>query len=129
MGHRYYDPTIGRFTQTRTLQDKKANAYLYVQGDPVNLVDPTGLHHTSWGDGGCSWSRESYAGLYSFHQPCTEHDRCPELGGSFDDCDRLFLSYMLSSCSDQHNPGYRQDGCYLAAADYYLVVSYWPWRS
>ncbi|MFC8870180.1 RHS repeat-associated core domain-containing protein [Streptomyces sp. NPDC057148] len=42
MGHRYYDPTLGRLTQPDP-SGQETNPYLYAAGDPVNLVDPTGL--------------------------------------------------------------------------------------
>ena len=42
MGHRYYDPTLGRFTQPDPSGQEK-NAYLYAGGDPVNNSDPSGL--------------------------------------------------------------------------------------
>ncbi|MEV6087885.1 RHS repeat-associated core domain-containing protein [Streptomyces parvulus] len=42
MGHRYYDPTLGRFTQPDPSGQEK-NAYLYATGDPINSTDPTGL--------------------------------------------------------------------------------------
>lgn len=42
MGHRYYDPHLGRFTQPDP-SGQENNAYLYTAGDPVNRVDPTGL--------------------------------------------------------------------------------------
>nr|WP_079030536.1 RHS repeat-associated core domain-containing protein [Streptomyces ambofaciens]CAJ88805.1 putative secreted protein [Streptomyces ambofaciens ATCC 23877] len=45
MGHRYYDPTLGRFTQPDP-SGQETNPYLYAVGDPVNLVDPTGLFPT-----------------------------------------------------------------------------------
>jgi RHS repeat-associated protein len=40
--NRYYDPTLGRFTQPDP-SGQETNTYLYASGDPVNLVDPTGL--------------------------------------------------------------------------------------
>jgi len=40
MGERYYDPSIGRFTQ----DDPAGGGYGYVQGNPVNLVDPEGTN-------------------------------------------------------------------------------------
>ncbi|AKZ53094.1 putative secreted protein [Streptomyces ambofaciens ATCC 23877] len=43
MGHRYYDPTLGRFTQPDPSGQEK-NAYLYAEGDPVNGIDPSGLY-------------------------------------------------------------------------------------
>ncbi|MDT0387191.1 RHS repeat-associated core domain-containing protein [Streptomyces sp. DSM 41921] len=46
MGHRYYDPTLGRFTQPDP-SGHETNPYLYADGDPVNRIDPTGL--IDWG--------------------------------------------------------------------------------
>ncbi|XVV37859.1 RHS repeat-associated core domain-containing protein [Streptomyces sp. CA-100214] len=43
MGHRYYDPTLGRFTQPDPSGQEK-NPYLYASGDPINNTDPTGLY-------------------------------------------------------------------------------------
>ncbi|MFC8998390.1 RHS repeat-associated core domain-containing protein [Streptomyces rochei] len=42
MGHRYYDPTLGRFTQPDP-SGQETHPYLYAAGDPVNRTDPTGL--------------------------------------------------------------------------------------
>ncbi|MFJ8596549.1 RHS repeat-associated core domain-containing protein [Streptomyces sp. NPDC093598] len=42
MGHRYYDPTLGRFTQPDP-SGQETNPYLYAAGDPINRTDPTGL--------------------------------------------------------------------------------------
>ncbi|MEN8656137.1 RHS repeat-associated core domain-containing protein, partial [Streptomyces sp. 21So2-11] len=42
MGARYYDPTLGRFTQPDP-SGQEANPYLYAAADPVNNTDPTGL--------------------------------------------------------------------------------------
>ncbi|MFI6377710.1 RHS repeat-associated core domain-containing protein [Streptomyces sp. NPDC050546] len=42
MGARYYDPTLGRFTQPDP-SGQESNPYLYAEGDPVNNTDPTGL--------------------------------------------------------------------------------------
>ncbi|MFD0053767.1 RHS repeat-associated core domain-containing protein [Streptomyces sp. NPDC127168] len=42
MGHRYYDPTLGRFTQPDP-SGQETNPYLYAAGDPINSNDPSGL--------------------------------------------------------------------------------------
>jgi RHS repeat-associated protein len=44
MGARYYDPSIGRFTQTDPgACSQTADLYWYADDDPVNESDPTGL--------------------------------------------------------------------------------------
>ncbi|BFO18468.1 hypothetical protein SHKM778_48560 [Streptomyces sp. KM77-8] len=47
MGHRYYDPSLGRFTQPDP-SGQEANTYLYADGDPVNKTDPDGLAALDW---------------------------------------------------------------------------------
>ncbi|WP_077801896.1 RHS repeat-associated core domain-containing protein [Streptomyces sp. JHA26] len=42
MGARYYDPTLGRFTQPDP-SGQETNPYLYAEGDPINRTDPSGL--------------------------------------------------------------------------------------
>ncbi|MFJ7627809.1 RHS repeat-associated core domain-containing protein [Streptomyces sp. NPDC097595] len=42
MGARYYDPTLGRFTQPDP-SGQETNPYLYATGDPINHTDPSGL--------------------------------------------------------------------------------------
>ncbi|KOX32074.1 MULTISPECIES: RHS repeat-associated core domain-containing protein, partial [unclassified Streptomyces] len=46
MGARYYDPTLGRFTQPDP-SGQETNPYLYAAGDPINHTDPTGLSFLS----------------------------------------------------------------------------------
>ena len=45
-GLRYYDPSLGRWTQKNPLnlfQDpRQVNRYVYAGADPINLVDPSG---------------------------------------------------------------------------------------
>ncbi|WP_435812018.1 RHS repeat-associated core domain-containing protein [Streptomyces massasporeus] len=43
MGHRYYDPSLGRFTQPDP-SGQEANPYLYAAGDFINNTDPSGLY-------------------------------------------------------------------------------------
>ncbi len=43
MGARYYDPTLGRFTQVDPVEGGSANDYVYCSGDPVNCDDLSGL--------------------------------------------------------------------------------------
>ncbi|MGW1958555.1 RHS repeat-associated core domain-containing protein [Streptomyces sp. NPDC001920] len=46
MGHRYYDPTLGRFTQPDP-SGQETNPCLYAGGDLINNSDPTGLFSLS----------------------------------------------------------------------------------
>ncbi|MFE2053892.1 RHS repeat-associated core domain-containing protein [Streptomyces sp. NPDC059459] len=59
MGHRYYDPTLGRFTQPDP-SGQEENAHLYAGGDPINRVDPSGLDFLGW-DGG-QWASAAGVG-------------------------------------------------------------------
>jgi len=63
---RMYDPGLGRFLQTDPIgYGDGMNMYAYVGGDPVNLVDPTGmwwasrLQRCEGGCGGGSWGSSS----------------------------------------------------------------------
>lgn len=42
LGARYYDTSLGRFTQMDP-SGQEANPYLYAAGDPINKADPSGL--------------------------------------------------------------------------------------
>jgi RHS repeat-associated protein len=50
-GARWYDPTLGRWTQHDTLDapldPKNANRYAFAANDPINNSDPTGLWYVS----------------------------------------------------------------------------------
>jgi RHS repeat-associated protein len=46
MGHRFYDPKLGRWTQVDPIDQasdlRESNRYGYAGADPINLTDPTG---------------------------------------------------------------------------------------
>jgi uncharacterized protein RhaS with RHS repeats len=43
MGTRYYDPTLGRFTQVDPVAGGSANPYDYAFQDPINIYDTVGM--------------------------------------------------------------------------------------
>ena len=47
--NRYYDPTTGRFLTADPVEDDLENTYRYVNNDPVNNIDPSGLMADSVG--------------------------------------------------------------------------------
>ncbi len=65
-GTRYYDPSVGRWTQ-QDPSGMDANPYSYADCDPVNKVDPTGLasepHELCRGDLYKGVKAVSYGGL------------------------------------------------------------------
>lgn len=54
MGHRYYDPSTGRFTQPDP-SGAEENQYLYAANNPTNFVDPTGLLSSGGSVEVCHW--------------------------------------------------------------------------
>ena len=69
LGARYYDPSIGRFTQEDPIR-WGTNWYSYCGSDPVNNIDPSGLKEVRFQDyvqslgGRVNWSERCY---------CPEH--------------------------------------------------------
>jgi len=62
IGLRYYDPSLGRWTQKDPIvgfeDPRRANRYIYAGQDPVNNIDPSGAHWLGdrWDDVSEWWS-------------------------------------------------------------------------
>ena len=59
LGHRYYDPSIGRFLSSDPAQ-AGSNWYAYCDNNPLVHVDPTGLKRHSRGKGGGNKARRFF---------------------------------------------------------------------
>ncbi len=77
-GARYYDATLGRWTQ-QDPSGQDANSYAYVGGDPVNSVDPTGL--SFWSDVGGAIGAGAFATIGIALCPATAGIGCAVVAG------------------------------------------------
>jgi len=80
-GVRYYDPTLGRFTQTDPLKHlldlRQGNRYGYGGDDPTNTADPSGkddcaTYYGFYGNSNSSFCLSDLQGLFDFLRPITE---------------------------------------------------------
>ena len=63
--HRYYDPSLGRYLRADPIGLKGGiNLYTYVDGNPVNLLDPFGLYYGT-DSGTASFNAAMAGGNYS----------------------------------------------------------------
>ena len=53
---RYYNPTIGRFTQEDVYRDDGLNLYVYVMNNPLLWVDPSGYAKCLQSNGNGTWT-------------------------------------------------------------------------
>lgn len=121
MGHRYYDPATGRFTQPDPSK-QEANAYLYVSGNPVNMTDPSGLHAQ-----GCSSPFGDRPAGVDFLGACNVHDVCyQETLASRWTCDVVFFGLMRESC-DGVDGWWSRFGCHGWANTYFTGVRLFGW--
>jgi RHS repeat-associated protein len=105
---------------------QKLNPFVYVEGNPTNLLDPMGL--ASCGSG---WKKilvpDNWFGWYSFTKPCSNHDDCYGCEGakakkSRHSCDSEFFRNMRDVCSSLQRNSYWQNHCEGTAYTYYKYV-------
>jgi RHS repeat-associated protein len=67
---RYYDPSLGQFLSVDPLVEETQMPYTYVDGDPINEIDPSGAACGIWGANTCfgdamSWLNQTLTGIIS----------------------------------------------------------------
>jgi RHS repeat-associated protein len=121
--HRYYDPATGRYLTPDPIGLRGGvNLFLYVQGNPVNYIDFTGLLCGSgWND---PIVPDTFWGQYDFSEPCEWHDqcygRCSDDPGHKSFCDEGFRDRMLRECESL--TGLMRTNCEANARSYYNAV-------
>lgn len=138
MGARYYNPTIGRFTQPDP-SGQEFNRYNYAGSNPVTYADPSGLYpevddsYTDEYDGSdprrdyCS-GVPNYYGDADFRGACAAHDTCYDSYSKLY-CDAQFAGNMQATCAESY--GWFNPSRYMCAqrAAYYtdgvLILGGW----
>ena len=70
LGHRYYDPSTGRFLTRDPIKDGR-NWYAYVENNPLRGVDPEGLQESEFTRNGREWHKviqDYYRKKYPSHK-------------------------------------------------------------
>jgi RHS repeat-associated protein len=86
LGHRYYDPSTGRFLSRDPIGDGR-NWYVYCEGNPVAFSDPTGLYNKKVADIIRRYLPRKYYDAYRKDKDYADrvHDAIHEERGDFDD--------------------------------------------
>jgi len=105
-GQRYYDPTLGRWTQQDDLNvigdPANGNRYTYTGDDPVNNIDPSGLDPCSYSvfnaiaNAFCLVANEEYRLQQRFLRGCVNGKFYGGLASLFNGA--LAPRYLLSTC-------------------------------
>ena len=63
MVNRYYDPSVGQFISVDPAASSTNQPYVFVGGDPINRMDPLGLHWCDWMPVGCGEVTHHWRGI------------------------------------------------------------------
>jgi len=140
-GARYYNPTLGRWTQldalTSLLDFTNGNRYAYAGDDPINNADPSGLfvevppdyiYDPNLGSlhDYCTRSPDQFPAAFgndaSFKGPCAKHDECYGNGTEQYSCDRQLKADLTENCKDTYGFFNPNQALCLDTADVYFAV-------
>ncbi len=122
---RYYDASIGRFINADPIRFTAGiNFYVYVQNNPANYIDPTGLA-CGPGNGLLEWMIPDVPYGFNFDPACLWHDNCyTTCGQSKSNCDQGFYQRMLAECDRRGCWNPRRYQCNVIAWEYYKAVNW-----
>lgn len=107
---RYYDPTVGRFISQDPIRyvGRSLNLYAYVDNNPINFTDPSGLikYHGNWcGPNWTGGKKQTYIPGEYYKPPvdrldeaCKTHDVCYFLCRDKLPCDQAARGNCMTKC-------------------------------
>ncbi|MGW0131584.1 RHS repeat-associated core domain-containing protein [Streptomyces sp. NPDC003299] len=123
MGARYYDPTLGRFTQPDP-SGQENNPYLYADGDPVNKADPDGLSALDKLDG-IVGKFEDVKDLYDIGEDLFSGDVVGAARGSASLAGGFVVGAVCEAATGPESGFISTAGCFAAGANTSAGIESW----